>query len=130
MPDLCTVEEALLQIRGDETADGAWLGMWIPVVSQAVADWLKDEFRLYTPMRDSEGAIEVDSDGHWVPEEDSNGPVVNPLCKAAALLELSSQYRFREGEGDNVMPPHAGYGYTLSRGATALLTSIRKPTVA
>lgn len=130
--ELCTVEEALLQIRGDEDADGQWLGMWIPVVSEAVASWLKESWRLYVPSLDSEGEIILDSDENPVPEEDSNGdPVISPLVRAAVMLELSSQYRFREGEGDNRMETIANgtYGYTLSRGATALLIGLRKPTV-
>ena len=37
---------------------------------------------------------------------------------------------FREGEGlDNVVTPDAGYGYTLNKASTAMLTALRKGTV-
>jgi len=96
-----------------------------------VRTWLKDDWRLYLPERDSAGAVITDTDGDPIPAEDSNGnPITHPTVRLAVLLELASQFRFREGEGDNVVPPDAGHGYTLSKGATALLASLRKPTVA
>jgi hypothetical protein len=128
--DLVSVEDALFQIRGDAEADTAWLEVWIPVVSEAVRSWLKDDWRLYVPMVDSDGNVVTDSDGDPVPDEDSDGPIVNPLVRGAVLLELASQFRFREGEGENRMEAHEGHGYLLSRGATALLAGLRKPTVA
>lgn len=127
--ELVTVDEALAQIRGDAEADTPWLELWIPIVSEAVRDWLKDDWRLYVLLRDSNGDVITDSDGVPIPEEDSDGPVVNPAVKGAVLLELASQYRFREGEGDNRMESHQGYGFILSRAATAILTALRKPTV-
>jgi hypothetical protein len=55
---------------------------------------------------------------------------VNPLVKAAVLIELASQYRYREGEGENAVPQDNGqYGYILSAAATGLLRGLRKPTV-
>lgn len=81
--------------------------------------------------RDSGGAVIVDSDGNPVPAEDINGPIVHPTVRLAVLVELSSQFRFREGEGtDNVVTPDAGYGYVLNKASTALLTPLRRPTVA
>lgn len=130
MLELITAEEAAQQIRGDATADGPWLAVWIPAVSEAVRSWLKEDWRLYTPAREPDGTIIRDSDDNPVPEEDSDGPVVNPIVKAAALLELASQYRFREGGGDNAVQSQEGTGFVLSRGATMILTALRKPTVA
>lgn len=135
-PDLVTIEEALAQIRGEEEADAPWLLTWIPIISSAVRSWLKDDWRLYQHARDSGGDIILDESGNPVPDEDSNGPIVHPCVKGAVLLELASQYRFREGEGDNRMESMAAvtvggaWGFTLSRGATALLSALRKPTVA
>ena len=64
-------------------------------------------------------------------EIDSNGnPITHPTVRLAVLLELASQFRYREGEGENVVPADAGHGYTLSKGATAILAGLRKPTVA
>lgn len=130
MLELVSVEEAVEQIRGDLAVDSSWLGVFIPAVSEAVRSWLKDDWRLYQHERDSNGEIVEDSSGIPVAEEDSSGPVVNPLVRAAVLVEIASQYRFREGEGENAVESHQGYGYVLSKTATALLSGIRKSTVA
>lgn len=136
MLELVTIDDARQQLRLDEGdsgggADDAWLALAIPGVSEAVRTWLKDDWRLYLPERDSAGAVITDTDGDPIPAEDSNGnPITHPTVRLAVLLELASQFRFREGEGDNVVPPDAGHGYTLSKGATALLAGLRKPTVA
>lgn len=132
MLNLVTTAEAKAHLRIDSSADDSWLMVFIPAISQAVLTWLKDESRLYYPERDTDGEIVVDSNGDPVPALDTDGmPVVNDLVKAAVLLELGNVYRFREGEGkDNVMDPGAGWGYVLNKTSTALLTGIRRPTVA
>lgn len=136
MLELVTIDDARQQLRLDEgdsggSADDAWLALAIPGVSEAVRTWLKDDWRLYLPERDSAGAVITDTDGDPIPAEDSNGHrITHPTVRLAVMLELASQFRFREGEGDNVVPPDAGHGYTLSKGATALLAGLRKPTVA
>ena len=132
MNNLVTLDEARDHLRLDEGPDDTWLATWIPVVSEAVALWLKDEWRLYQPEVDSDGEPVLDSDGRPVVVLDSDGePVVRWTVKAACLVELASQYRFREGEGkDNVMPADAGHGYVLNKASTALLTPLRRPTVA
>ena len=136
MSDLITREQAYEHLRLDYdsggSADDAWLDVFIPAVSDAVARWVKDSWRLYVPALDSDGNPVLDSDGNPVPLLDSDGePVVKPVVRAACLLELASQYRFREGEGkDNAVPSHEGYGHGLtSKAAVALLTTIRRPTV-
>jgi hypothetical protein len=136
MLELVTIDDARQQLRLDEIdssggADDAWLALAIPGVSEAVRTWLKDDWRLYLPERDSDGAVITDTDGDPIPAEDSNGsPITHPTVRLAVLLELASQFRYREGEGENVVPADAGHGYTLSKGATALLSGLRKPTVA
>lgn len=135
MLELVTIDDARAQLRLEEIdsgggADDAWLGLAIPGVSEAVRSWLKDDWRLYLPERDSVGAIVANSDGDPVPAEDSDGPIVHPTVRLAVLVDLASQFRFREGEGENDVDPAAGYGYTLSKGATALLSGLRKSTVA
>ena len=123
--ELVTVDEAAQQLRLDDDGHDDWLAIWIPAVSAAVASWLKDEWRLYIPETDSDGETVYDSDGDPVPSE-----TVQPAVKGAVLIELASQFRFREGQGDNVVPSHEGHGYTLSKAATAMLAGLRKPTVA
>lgn len=136
MLELVTIDDARQQLRLDEIdsnggADDAWLALAIPGVSEAVRSWLKDDWRLYLPERDTSGAIITDTDGDPIPAEDSNGnPITHPTVRLAVLLELASQFRYREGEGENVVPADAGHGYTLSKGATAILAGLRKPTVA
>lgn len=123
--NLVTVDEAKLQLRIDDDAQDEWLELMIEAVSQAVLSWLKDSWRLYLPELDSDGEVVLDSDDEPVPSED-----VNPAVKGAILIELASQMRYREGEGENRVPSQDGHGYTLSRGATAMLSGLRKPTVA
>ena len=132
MNNLVTLDEARDHLRLDEGPDDTWLATWIPVVSEAVALWLKDEWRLYQPEVGSDGEPVLDSDGRPAVVLDSDGdPVVRWAVKAACLVELASQYRFREGEGkDNVMPADAGHGYVLNKASTAILTPLRRPTVA
>ncbi|WP_202844796.1 hypothetical protein [Luteimonas saliphila] len=137
MLELVSVEDARYQLRLDDPdsdggADDGWLAIFIPAVSAAVALWLKDEWRVYLPELDSVGVPVLDSNDDPIPALDSSGaPIVHPTVRAAVLIELASQFRFREGEGkDNVVTPDAGYGYTLNKASTALLTGLRRPTVA
>ena len=136
MLELVTIDDARQQLRLDEIdsnggADDAWLALAIPGVSESVRSWLKDDWRLYLPERDTAGEVITDTDGDPIPAEDSNGnPITHPTVRLAVLLELASQFRYREGEGENVVPADAGHGYTLSKGATAILAGLRKPTVA
>lgn len=128
--DLVTLAEARahLYIDVDGTAGSphdVWLAIFIPVVSEMVTNWLKDDWRLYVSEVDSSGDIELDSSGDPIPTS-----VVRNVVKGAVLVELASLFRFREGEGDNRVEAHEGHGYTLSRTATAMLSSLRKSTVA
>lgn len=127
---LVTLEQARAHLRVDSADDDPWIELMITAVSQAVLAWLKEDWRAYELERDSSGQVVVDSNGTPIPMENSNGPVVKPMVTAAVLVELASQYRFREGEGTAQVPSHWGYGYTLSVGATSLLTPLRRSTVA
>lgn len=120
---LVDIDEARDHLRIDGNDHDNWLNVWIPAISQAVLLWLKDQSRAYQPVLDSNGGEILDSDGE--PELE-----VKPVVKAAVLVELASQFRFREGEGSAIPPAHWGHGYTLNAGSTALLTPLRKGTVA
>lgn len=131
--NLVTLAEARAHLRLDYEEDSgegfgpddAWLDAFIPAVSEAVASWVKEESRLYVPAVDSSGDAVIDSSGEAVPAEPLT---VRRVVKAAVLLELSSLYRFREGEGkDNAMP--AADGYVLNKASTSLLAALRRPTV-
>lgn len=126
---LVTLAEARahLYIDVDGTAGSphdTWLNIFIPAVSDAVINWLKDEWRIYEPEVDSSGDVVVDSSGDPIPTS-----VIRKSVKAACLIELASQFRFREGEGDNRVESHEGHGYVLNKTSTALLAPLRKTTV-
>lgn len=135
MLELITIDEARehLRLDYDDTGgpDDAWLEVMIPAISEAVALWLKDPARLYTPAVDSNGDPVLDDNGDPVPALDGEGnPIVRPSVRAAVLIELDSTYQFRAGEGrDNMVDPSAGYGYVLNKTSTALLAPLRRPTV-
>lgn len=130
MLELVAIEDAREQLRLDSADNDPWLEIAIPAISEAVRMWLKEDWRLYLPARDSGGTVIVDSAGNPLPAEDSDGPIVHPTVRLAVLVELSSQFRFREGEGDNAVPADAGHGYVLNKASTSLLTTLRRPTVA
>jgi len=126
-----TPADAREQLRIDSDADDRWLAIWIPAVSTSIAAWLKQEWRLYLLQRDATGEVVLDDSGVPVPVADGAGePIVHPAVVAATLLELASQYRYREGEGENVVTADAGHGYVLSKAATAQLVPLRRSTVA
>lgn len=134
--DLVTIDEARAQLQID--ADGAngsphdaWLAIWIPAISGAVMAWLKDEWRAFALERDTDGKPLLDSNDEPIPLVDSNGiRTVLPMVKGAVLVELAQQFRYREGTDAAQVPAHWGHGYTLGIGATALLTPLRKTTIA
>lgn len=129
MADLVTATEAKLHLRLDTgTADDAWLAIFIPAISEAVLNWLKDEWRAYVPEIDTSDEPVLDSSGDPIP---AIPLVARWSVKAAVLIELGNVYRFREGEGvDNMVPPDAGHGYVLNKTSTALLAPLRKTTIA
>lgn len=134
MADLVTKAQAFNHLRFDTDPDTGpdsdWLDIWIPVVSEAVIGWLKDWWRVYQ-IETVDGVPIVDSNGDYIALEDSNGMIPRARVVGAVLLELESMNRFRDGGGkDNVVPSDAGWGYDLNKASTALLTSLRKPTVA
>lgn len=133
MTSLVSLAEARAHLRLDDPdtdggPDDLWLSVFIPAVSEAVLNWLKDEWRAYYPEMDSNGVVSTDSNGDPIPAT----PLTPKLSvKAAVLIELASQFRFREGEStDNVVTPDAGHGYVLNKVSTSLLVPLRKPTVA
>ena len=126
---LVTLQEAKDHLLVDTSAGDNWLNMAIEGVSDAVLRWLKKDWRAYEVLKDSSGNIVVDSNGDPIVLEDSNGPIVKPVVKMAALVELAVQFRYRDGKDAPAVPSHWGYGYTLSAGPTSLLTPLRKSTV-
>lgn len=111
MVNLVTNDQAKSHLYIDDDSHDAWLDVFIPAVSDAILLWVKEESRLYL-------------------DPAADPLVIRPAVVAACLIELASQFRFREGEGDNRVESFEGYGYVLSRTSTNLLTPLRKSTVA
>lgn len=125
---LVSLQEAYEHLHIDDDAHDSWLNMMIPAVSQAVLLWLKDDWRAYEIELDESGDV-VMKDGKPKPRlDEEDKPITKPIVKAAVLVELAAQFRFREGDAPQV-PAHWGHGYTLGIGATALLTPLRRTTV-
>lgn len=132
MAALVTLDEVRDHLMVDSTAVNPWINMMIPAISQAVLSWLKDDWRAYETIQDSNGEPLEDSAGDQFPVLDSNGePIPLPLVKAATLIELAQQFRFRDGADATTahVPSHWGHGYVLGIGATSLLVALRRPTV-
>lgn len=127
---LVTLQEAKDHLLVDTSAGDSWLNMAIEGVSDAVLRWLKKDWRAYQLLEDSNGDVVTYSDGEPIVLEDSNGPLVKPVVKMAALVELAVQYRFRDGDGAPAVPSNWGHGHVLSAGATSLLAALRKSTIA
>lgn len=129
MASLVTLAEVKSHLMVDNDAADGWINMMILAISGAVLSWLKDDWRAYELERDAAGDPIEDSAGDYIVLLDSNGePIPLPLVKAATLVEIASQFRFRDGDGVAAVPSHAGHGYVLSAGPTSLLTGLRKPT--
>jgi hypothetical protein len=130
MLELVTTAQARAHLRLDSDSNGGadddWLAIFIPAISEAVALWLKEEWRLYEWLEDSNGDLLEDSAGDFLPDLAN----VRWAVKAAVLVELERQYRYRGGDGEADVPSEQGHGYTLGKGATALLSPLRKTTVA
>lgn len=130
MAAFVTLAEVKSHLMMDNDAADGWIDMMILAISGAVISWLKDEWRAYVPMVDTAGIPLEDSDGAYIPAIDSNGdPMALPVVKAATLVEIASQFRFRDGDGAAAVPSHAGHGYVLSAGPTSLLSGLRRSTV-
>lgn len=134
-PNLVDIEAARLHVRADDEDSNSWFMFWIPIVSDAVAAWLGDEWRIYELQRDEKGAIMKDENGVPMPMRDAAGrPIISNLARGAAIVELADIYSNREGESRKFMEQagNAGgaWGYALCAGATALLSGLRKSRVA
>lgn len=132
MAEYVTLAEVKSHLLVDTNAHDTWITMMIPAISGAVLTWIKDSWRAYTLETDENGDVIYDSNGDGIPVEDSSGPIVNPVVKAATLVEIALQFRFRDGADATsaYVPSHWGHGYVLGIGATSLLAGIRKSTVA
>lgn len=130
-PNIVEIHDARVHVRADDMDSDEWFAFWIPLVSEIIASWLGDTWRLYELQRDDNGDIVTDENGAPVPMRDAFGePIINRLVKGAALVELADIYTNREGESRKFMEQAGAWGYTLCAGATAILSGIRKSRIA
>lgn len=134
MPDLVTIEQAREHSRlfsdSEGGPDDAWLAIFIPVVSEQVALWLKDAWRLYEVEVDENGDELLDSQDEPTSVVDSQGDrIVRRIVKGAALVQLEFLYKNRGAADEVELPDAAGHGYVLCNNATAMLTPLRRPSI-
>lgn len=118
---LVTLQQARDHLRADTDADDADLELKIEAASAAVIDYLAE----FVPV-DSQGDVLIDSQGDFIGVAERSMKRI----KSAVLLTVAYLYRERDGSQEHAVPTQWGYGYSLPQGATALLYSLRKPTVA
>lgn len=112
--------EARDHLRSDTDADDSDLCLKIESASEMVVDFL-GAFAETFLVRDSSGDLIEYPDGvvEGVPAR----------VKQATLLTVGWLYRERDGSNEHAVDAKYGYGYTLPKGATSLLYSLRQPTV-
>lgn len=118
---LVTLQQARDHLRADTDADDTDLTLKIEAASAAVLDYLGD-----CVPRDSQGDPITDSQGELVGVKSR----AMARIRNAVLVTVAYFYRERDGSQEHAVPTQWGYGYSLPQGATALLYSLRKPTVA
>lgn len=118
---LVTLQQARDHLRADTDADDADLTLKIQTASAAVIDYVGD-----LVPRDSQGDPFLDSQGDIVGVKER----ALTRMKLATLVAVAYFYRERDGSQEFAVPTQWGYGYALPQGATALLYTLRKPTVA
>lgn len=113
-----SLAQARAHLRSDTDADDEDLLLKIRAASEAVLDYIGDALIAH---QDSSGEFEVDSDGvaQGIPAR----------VMEATLLTIGESYNERAGSRNNAVDAQHGYGYTLPKGATAKLYSLRKPVV-
>jgi hypothetical protein len=115
---LVTPQQASDHIRRDTDADEDTLTLMIEAASDAVMSYLGAGSAEFT---DSAGDVFLDSNGIAVG--------VPARVKQATLITVAALYRERDGSQQYAVDKAFGYGYPLPQGATALLYTMRKPTV-
>lgn len=118
---LVTLQQAREHLRADTDMDDADLTLKIQTASDAVIDYVGE-----VVPRDSQGDPLTDSQGEIVGVKER----ALTRMKLATLVAVAYFYRERDGSQEHAVPTQWGYGYALPQGATALLYSLRKPTVA
>lgn len=115
---LVTLAQARAHLRSDTDADDADLEMKIEAASELVMDYIGDGAEAFT---DSAGDV----------YEDSNGLALDiPVrVQQATLVTVNWLYKERDGGNEAAVDPQFGYGYTLPKGAIALVYSMRRPVV-
>lgn len=123
MTMLITLDEAKAHLRVDHNLDDDDIEDAIEDASAAVLAYIGDNQYLF-----------LDTGGDALDLEDTSadqaGLRAQALCKRATKLLVGTFYRYRDGAAETVqVDSRFGYGY-LPQPVTALLYSLRDPTVA
>lgn len=113
--EIITLAQAREHLRSDTNDDDADLQLKIDAATDAALDYISVPA---ADLFDTAGAPKVGDDGQIV-----RGA---KRVQQAILLTLGWLYEDREGSMPQAV--EAGHGFTLPRGAAALLYSMRKPT--
>lgn len=117
---LVSTFQARDHLRSDTDADDADLCTKIEAASEMVVDYLGDF---------AETFLERDSAGDLIEYPDGVVEGVPARVQQATLVTIAWLYRERDGSNEHAVDAQFGYGYTLPKGATAILYSLRPPTV-
>ncbi|THJ30945.1 phage gp6-like head-tail connector protein [Lampropedia aestuarii] len=127
--EIVTIDQAREHLRADaDDEDDADLQIKINAATEAVLDYITAP--IWEPARSEDGRPVKGGDGIEVPATDADGKkIVRATVRHAILLTVGYFYRERNGSQEHRVNDQNGYGYALPQSATALLYSLRKPTV-
>ncbi|ULR87182.1 head-tail connector protein [Comamonas sp. B21-038] len=115
--EIITITQAREHLRSDTNDDDADLHMKIDAATDAVLDYIS------VPASDL-----FDADGE--PKTGEDGQVVRGARRVQQAILLTVGWFYEDRDGSMEQAVKTGHGYPLPRGATALLYSLRKPTIA
>lgn len=122
MTMLVTLDQAKLHLRVDQDDEDEDITLKIEAASAAVLDYIGDSQYLFLDT----GGDELDL---YDTSTDQAAHRAKHLCRQATLIMVGEFFRSREPTATDVVPAQFGYGY-LPRAVVALLTPLRRPTIA
>ncbi|MEN5181771.1 head-tail connector protein [Comamonas testosteroni] len=113
--EIITLAQAREHLRSDMNADDADLRLKIEAATDAALDYIS------VPASDL-------FDAAGAPKTGEDGQVVRGARRVQQAILLTIGWLYEDREGGMPQAVQAGHGFTLPRGAAALLYSMRKPT--
>lgn len=112
--EIISLSQAREHLRSDTTDDDADLQMKIDAATDAALDYIS------VPSSDL-----FDPSGS--PKTGEDGQIVRGARRVQQAILLTVGWLYEDREGEMPQTVQAGHGFTLPRGAAALLYSLRKP---